>query len=102
MTSTAGGGGTLTFSLDGKQYEIDLSDENAEKLRQSLAPFVQAARKAGTPPKMTSVKTGQGPRNTADRQQTQAIRDWARANGHEISDRGRIPGKVLDAFNAAH
>jgi hypothetical protein len=108
--------GTVSFGLDGRAYEIDLSDENAARLRESLASFVAAARNSGgsaagtrrgqkaarktTAPTMTS---GSGPRPQAlDREQTAAIRAWARQNGHQVSDRGRIPKAVVDAFEAAH
>lgn len=89
---------TLTFGLDGKSYEVDLSDDNAARLRESLAPFVEKARRAGRAPKMSTA----GTRPRADRDQTQAIRSWARDNGHQVSDRGRIPKTVVEAFQAAH
>lgn len=94
--------GTVTFSLENRAYEIDLSDENTDKLHDALAPFIEHARKASRAPKMASVPTRQGPRTTTDRAQTQAIRDWARANGHTVNDRGRIPKPVIEAFQAAH
>ena len=85
--------GTFDFSLDGRQYQIDLSDENAAKLRDALAPFVGAARKAGGRGRGRAVR----PTAVADkparsnREDTTTIREWARANGHQINDRGRIP-----------
>jgi hypothetical protein len=100
--------GTVSFGLDGRAYEIDLSDDNAARLRDSLAAFIAAARKSGAAsatggrrtPKMTATS---GPRpQPLDREQTAAIRAWARQNGHQISDRGRIPKTVVDAFQAAH
>ena len=100
--------GTVSFGLDGRAYEIDLSDDNAARLRDSLAAFIAAARKSGgasatggrRTPKMTATS---GPRpQPLDREQTAAIRAWARQNGHQISDRGRIPKTVVDAFQAAH
>ncbi len=103
--------GTVSFGLDGRTYEIDLSDDNAAKLRDSLASFVAAARKRGGPrgssatpsrapraQKMTAVTMPPG----LDREQTAAIRAWARQNGHEVSDRGRIAKAVVEAFQAAH
>lgn len=97
--------GPVTFGLDGKTFEIDLSDENAGRLRDSLADFITAARKApagrGRAPKMSSV-AGQSPRTVTDREQTQAIREWARQNGHQVADRGRVPKGVVEAFQAAH
>jgi hypothetical protein len=100
--------GTVSFGLDGKAYEIDLSDDNAAKLRDSLAVFVGAARKSGGSA-TTGSRRGQkmtassAPRpQSLDREQTAAIRAWARQNGHQVSDRGRISKTVVDAFQAAH
>ena len=100
--------GTVSFAIDGRAYEIDLSEDNAARLRDSLASFVAAARKSGgsgaaagrRAQKMTA---SSGPRpQPLDREQTAAIRAWARQNGHEVSDRGRISKTVVDAFQAAH
>jgi hypothetical protein len=96
--------GTFDFAIDGRQYQIDLSDENAAKLRDALAPYVGAARKAG------GRARGRVARPTAvaekparsNRDQTAAIRGWARANGHQVSDRGRISKSVMDAYQAAN
>ena len=100
--------GTVAFAIDGRAYEIDLSEDNAARLRDSLASFVAAARKSGgasvaagrRAPKMTA-SSGRRPQ-PLDREQTAAIRAWARQNGHEVSDRGRISKTVVDAFQAAH
>lgn len=92
---------TVDFSLDGQAYEIDLTDANTARLRDALAQFVAAARKA-------SSKTASATRTTritgaatarVDREQNQAIRRWARDNGYPVSDRGRIPVEVSDAYN---
>jgi hypothetical protein len=91
---------TVTFSLDGASYEIDLTANNAAKLRNQLDDFVGAARRIGG-----RVKRGTSPKAAApavNREQTKAIRDWARQNGFDLSDRGRIPSNVLEAFEAAH
>ena len=93
---------TVTFSLDGADYEIDLSEANADYLRNTLDEFVNAARRTGGRIKRN---TG-GPRTTpsrpaASREQTKAIRDWARNNGFDLADRGRIPAHVIEAFEAA-
>ena len=100
--------GTVSFAIDGRAYEIDLSEDNAARLRDSLASFVAAARKSGRAgpaagrraPKMTA-SSGRRPQ-PLDREQTAAIRAWARQNGHQVSDRGRISKTVVDAFQAAH
>jgi hypothetical protein len=99
--------GTVTFGLDGRAYEIDLSDDNAAKLRESLASFIAAARKGGgsgaSGRRAQKMTTHAGPRpQPLDREQTAAIRAWARQNGHQVSERGRIPKTVVEAFQAAH
>lgn len=99
---------SLNFALDGVSYEIDLSEDNAEKLREALAGYVASARRvdgsrrvrAAKPAK--APKPAKGPRTVPDREQTHAIREWARANGYEVSERGRLSANVLAAFEAAH
>jgi hypothetical protein len=93
---------TVSFAIDGSSYEIDLSAKNAAKLRDTLAVYVASARRgsrAGRP----SAVAGRGGRSArSDREQTQAIREWARKNGHKIGEKGRIPATVLEAYNAAN
>ncbi|WP_110208423.1 histone-like nucleoid-structuring protein Lsr2 [Nocardioides daejeonensis] len=87
---------TITFGLDGTSYEIDLNSANAEKLREALAPYVGHARKVGGGRRAgRRAATSSGP-SAAD------VRDWARSNGYEVSDRGRVPAEVREAYNAAH
>jgi hypothetical protein len=102
---------SVAFGLDGASYEIDLSDNNAEKLRDVLANYVANARRAdgarrgpGRPKSVAAKapKAARGARTAPDREQTAAIREWARANGHEVSERGRLSASVLAAFEAAH
>lgn len=93
---------TVTFSLDGASYEIDLTDGNAGRLRDSLAQFVGAARRTGGRIKRSAATTGPAARPTANPEQTKAIRNWARQNGFDLADRGRIPTDVLTAFDEAH
>ena len=98
--------GTFDFSLDGRNYQIDLSDENAAKLRDALAPYLGAARKTGGrggrgsrgPAPRQTVIAPKSPRSS--REETTAIREWARQNGHTVSDRGRIPKSVIEAYAA--
>ncbi|MEX5271563.1 Lsr2 family protein [Kocuria sabuli] len=89
---------TITFALDGKDYEIDLSDTNADKLREALRPYAAVGRKAtrGGGTRSTGTRTPKGDSDTAK------IRAWAKENGHEVSDRGRIHQSVKDAYYAAH
>jgi len=92
---------TVSFSLDGTAYEIDLNSVNAAGLRDSLARYVGVARKAGSAPRTRNVRV-RSAAAPVDREQIKAIRDWARRNGHQVSDRGRIAAPIVDAFNKAH
>jgi Lsr2 len=92
---------TLEFGLDGVNYTIDLSEKNAGKLRKALDPYLTAASRVG--------RTGAGGRiasravaapSRANRDQNQAIREWATKNGYEVSERGRIPASIVEAFHA--
>lgn len=89
-----GQGQTVSFGLDGSSYEIDLNREHADELRQAFKRYVDAARKVGG--RQTTRRI------TASRQDVTAVREWARANGHQVSERGRIPKAVAEAYAAAH
>jgi uncharacterized membrane protein len=94
---------TVEFGLDGAFYEIDLSEENAERLREALAEYVEHARRSGGRKRTGGrvAAAGRAPRTaSADREQNQAMREWARKQGMNISDRGRIPKEVAEAYNA--
>jgi hypothetical protein len=99
--TTSEGIETISFGLDGVTYEIDLSEDNASTLRDHLAEFISSATRTGGRAKRG---TGAGTRESASngsgrtREQTQAIRDWAKKNGHDVSNRGRIPAAVIEAF----
>jgi len=90
---------TVSFGLDGKTYEIDLNDKNAGKLRDALAQYVGAGRSVGGARrggrKSASSATTLGP-------SAREVRDWARSNGFDVPDRGRIPADVRTAFDAAN
>ena len=92
-----GEGKQITFSVEGRAYEIDLSAKNADKFHKAITPYVDAARsvKSGA-----ATRAGQNARPKSDLD-LGAIREWARANGHTVSDRGRIPATVVEAYNAA-
>ncbi|PTT17831.1 hypothetical protein DBR36_10095 [Microbacterium sp. HMWF026] len=92
-----GEGKQITFSVDGRAYEIDLSAANAESFYKALSPYVDAAR-----PTSTSGSRGgrQAPRAKSD-VDLAAVREWARANGHTVSDRGRVPATIVEAYKAA-
>ncbi|MGW0431924.1 histone-like nucleoid-structuring protein Lsr2 [Micromonospora sp. NPDC003197] len=92
---------TVKFSLDGVQYEIDLSDKNAEKLRELFAPYVGAGSKVGRGGVVIGGRAARGRGGaTADREQNKAIRAWAKKEGRDISDRGRIPQEIVDEYHA--
>jgi hypothetical protein len=95
-----GEGETILFSLDGTAYEIDLTDGNAAALRDAFAPYVSAAR---------SISSSRGASSEASRrrrrpgqQDYSAIRSWAKDNGYQVSERGRVPASVIEAYEAAH
>jgi hypothetical protein len=91
---------TVTFGLDGSTYEVDLSSANAKKLREALAPFVGVGRKVSARGRRGGRGGGgrgrKGASNAAD------IRAWARDNGYEVSERGRVPAEVRAAYEAAN
>lgn len=92
---------TLEFGIDGRAFEIDLSVQHAAELRDAVAEFVASGRRVGPAPAMARKPrqhSGTAPA-VADREQTRAKRDWARQNGFKVSDRGRIPAEVEQAYN---
>ncbi|NKE55366.1 Lsr2 family protein [Lentzea sp. PSKA42] len=92
----------VSFGLDGVTYEIDLKPGNASKLRDGLADFVAGARRTRGRARKAPATTRTIVAESRTKEQTKAIRDWARANGHEISDRGRIPTSIIEEFEKAH
>lgn len=90
---------TVTFGLRGAQYEIDLNPKNVAALEKAFSKYVDAGRRMNTP--RASVRGTRGGA-AALKVDVGAIRSWARENGHEISDRGRIPSEVRSAYEASH
>jgi hypothetical protein len=91
---------TVHLSLDGADFEIDLSAHNAERLRGKLAKFIEnGTRVTGQKPRRALRAVRPAP---SGRDQVQAVRDWARKHGLAVSDRGRIAKSVQEAFDAAH
>jgi hypothetical protein len=90
---------TVTFSLDGVTYQIDLNQANASKLRDGLADYITAARRIGGRMKRGSAAGG---RSAGTANDGPAIREWAREQGHELAERGRIPSHIVDAYHAAN
>jgi hypothetical protein len=92
---------SVEFGLDGVNYSIDLSDKNIGKLRKALDPFLAAATRTGRG--RVDVRSRRGAAaapGRVGREQNQAIREWAGKNGYEVSERGRIPSSVVEAFHA--
>ena len=92
---------TIEFGLDGVNYTIDLSEKNAGKLRRALDPYLAVASKVGrtgTNRRITSRAVAAPSRSNRD--QNQAIREWATKNGYEVSERGRIPASIAEDFHA--
>lgn len=87
----------VTFSLDGETWRIDLSEPNRQRLRAALGEFIEAGVKIGA--QRSSGRTAATTASAAAG--TSEIRAWARANGYEVNDRGRIPAQVVEAYEAA-
>jgi hypothetical protein len=96
------GAETVAFGLDGSSYEIDVCEQHAADLRDAFAPYVGAARRAGRAPVAQAQRRAGRGRATGDKQRVQEIREWARANGHTVSERGRLSAAVIEAYEAAH
>ncbi|GAA4906404.1 Lsr2 protein [Actinomycetospora succinea] len=100
---------TVEFALDGVTYEIDLDDKNSARLRDALAEYVAAARRTGGRRSNGGGRRRSGagtgtPRATSpggyDRETSKQIREWAKAQGFEVSDRGRVPNNVVEAWES--
>ncbi|MGA4840394.1 histone-like nucleoid-structuring protein Lsr2 [Streptomyces sp. G45] len=90
---------TVTFALDGKSYEIDLTTANADKLRGLLEPYLKGGRRTG------GRSSGRGKGRSAassGSQDTAQIRAWAKDNGFEVNDRGRVPASIREAYEKAN
>ena len=88
---------TVTFGLDGSSYEIDLNDANAAALREALSGYVGHARKSsGGSRRRKSAGSSSSSSNTKD------VREWAKSQGMEVSERGRISADIQQAYDAAH
>jgi len=86
---------TVTFSLDGVSYEIDLSEDNAARLREELGTWVAKSRRV-------SGRRTRGTGASAPAKDSAKVREWARENGYEVSDRGRISAEIRTAYENAH
>jgi hypothetical protein len=88
---------SVRFALDGVEYEIDLAEENAARLRKALEPYIAHGRRI-----RGSSAAQSGRATTSSREQTQRIREWAEANGYNPSARGRISQDIKKAYDEAH
>ncbi|MFC6015849.1 Lsr2 family protein [Plantactinospora solaniradicis] len=94
---------TVEFGLDGVNYTIDLSDKNAGKLRKALDAYIHAGSRVGRGSVESRRSARRGPTTSptrSDRDLNRAIREWAVQNGYEVSERGRIPSSVVQAYNS--
>ena len=87
---------TISFALDGASYTIDLSNDNADKLRNALLPYIAVADKVG------GGRAKPAPRRRAAGGSASDVRSWAAENGYTVSPRGRVPAEVRAAYEAAH
>ena len=92
-----GEGKQITFAIDGRAYEIDLSTANADSFYKALSPYVDAARSTST----SGSRGGRQASRAKSDVDLGAVREWARANGHTVSDRGRVPITIVEAYKAA-
>lgn len=97
-----GAGETVSFALDGTSFEIDLSADNASEMREALSRYTEAARKVSSQTRRTSATASPKKAAGTGRSDLAEIREWAKSNGHEVSERGRIANAVVEAYDAAH
>jgi hypothetical protein len=102
LDNTSDADESVDFALDGRKYEIDLTAQHADELRDALKPYLDAARKAGGGGGKPSkpAKSESGGRTRVDREEALAIRTWVREHGGHIGDRGRISPKYVDAYRS--
>ncbi|HEX4977191.1 MAG TPA: Lsr2 family protein [Nocardioides sp.] len=96
---------TVSFALDGVDYEIDLNEQHASELRNALSLYVGHGRRTGGRRRTSSgggAKRATGTGSAADGPSAAEIRSWARENGYEVPERGRVSAEVREAYAAAH
>ncbi|MBP2331299.1 hypothetical protein JOF56_011684 [Kibdelosporangium banguiense] len=93
---------TVAFTLDGVEFQIDLSTANATRLRDSLAEYVAHARRIGGRKQRLAPGGDSGKKSAEEQAQNQAIREWARAQGKTVAERGRLPHALVVEFKEAH
>jgi hypothetical protein len=93
---------TIHFSLDSSEYVIDLNDKNAAALRNDFEKYIEAGRKHKAEAGAARSRRGAAVRGPASGVDTAAVREWARANGHDVSERGRVSKKIIEAYHEAN
>jgi Lsr2 len=93
---------TITYTINGQDYEIDLSEENAQRFYDTLGTFIEKSRRVERQAAPTARRNGRRRGGGGGRDDISQIRAWAEANGHEVSARGRIKKEVIDAYDEAH
>ena len=97
-----GAGETVSFSLDGQAFEIDLSSENASKMRDEFSRYVGHGRKVASSGSVGRRSASRGRPSAEGKRDLGPVREWARQNGHDVSERGRVRASVIEAYDAAH
>lgn len=92
---------TVNFGIDGVNYEIDLNEQNALAIREALATYIYNGRRVSGR-KISGTSTATTPSSGANKERLQNIRSWAKENGHEVSERGRIKSELMDAYDKAN
>lgn len=90
----------VSFSFEGVSYEIDLNEEHYAELQEAMAPWVSHARRVSG--RRTSKRSSGDSASSSSSVSATDIREWARAEGMEVSDRGRVPANVRAAYEEAH
>ncbi|HEY3877763.1 MAG TPA: Lsr2 family protein [Trebonia sp.] len=93
--------GTVRFALDGTEYEIDLNAKHSDELRSALGKYVTHARKVGGAARRAGRAAGRASRGAGSALNTTEVRNWARENGYDIKDRGRVPADLVAKYQAA-
>jgi len=101
---TDGNGETISFAIDGKSYEIDLGEKNAAALREALKPYIAAGRRSSalTSPARQAANRSTRPSSSHWTAGYAVVREWAQANGIDVSPRGRVADSVMKAYEDAH
>jgi hypothetical protein len=102
---TDGNGETISFAIDGKSYEIDLGEQNAAALREALKPYIAAGRRSSAlagPARQAASRPGKSSSASHWTAGYAVVREWAQANGIEVSPRGRVADSVMKAYEDAH